>query len=355
MLNMFPSEAHYLTDEDTSLRIRQVTDAPCINHHPFFLIPAYDPAGRYLYFVSHRTGSPQLYAEDTAAHCILQLTDEPGLDEWSVHPCGDAVYFVAHGCAMRAFPHNGTVETLLTATEVHQRFHGVLGEGTTALTQDGHRWAIRIQQEHGFGILLWENGRWTQVYSGNMVAHLQFCPDDPDLLFFAGPLTDRVWVLDLAQGKAKRVFTRDAQRKQWITHESWIPGRRELSLVDWPHGIIAVNVDTSATRRVTTMNAWHAIANKSGHADGSGHQLPRYRHLAVRSPPNRSSPPAALLPPRILHGRTLGRAVSLRQRSHQNLCAAAHPSASTFLPRWTASGVRFGSFRLRAVIRGHAA
>lgn len=264
MLNMFPSEAHYLTDEDTSLRIRQVTDAPCINHHPFFLIPAYDPAGRYLYFVSHRTGSPQLYAEDTAAHCILQLTDEPGLDEWSVHPCGDAVYFVAHGCAMRAFPHNGTVETLLTATEVHQRFHGVLGEGTTALTQDGHRWAIRIQQEHGFGILLWENGRWTQVYSGNMVAHLQFCPDDPDLLFFAGPLTDRVWVLDLAQGKAKRVFTRDAQRKQWITHESWIPGRRELSLVDWPHGIIAVNVDTSATRRVTTMNAWHAIANSQG-------------------------------------------------------------------------------------------
>lgn len=264
MLKTLPSESRYLTDEDTGLRIRQVTDASCINHHPFFLTPAYDPSGRYLYFVSHRTGSPQLYAEDAIARCLLQLTNEPNLDEWSVHPCGEAVYFVAHGCAMRACPNGGTVETLLTAAEVQQRFHGALGEGTTALTHDGCRWAIRIRQEQGFGILLWENGRWTQVYSGSMVAHLQFCPDDPNLLFFAGPLTDRVWVLDLAQGKAKRIFTRNAQQKQWITHESWIPGRRELSLVDWPHGIIAANVDTGATRRVTTLNAWHAIANDQG-------------------------------------------------------------------------------------------
>jgi hypothetical protein len=49
---------------------------------------------------------------------------------------------------------------------------------------------------------------------------MQFCPDDDNLLFCAGPLTDRVWVLDRRAGQARRVFTRDVAGKQWITHES---------------------------------------------------------------------------------------------------------------------------------------
>lgn len=265
MLNKLPLESQWTIDKETGRSVRQVTRARCINHHPFFLTPAYDASQRYLFFVSDRTGTLQVYAEDSCEACIFRLTDVPKLDEWSVHPQGQAVYFVANGQAMRAGT-DGTVETLLTDAECRRRFDGVLGEGTTAFTADGSRWAVRVRREKDFAILIWDarTGKWSMEYTGPMVAHLQFCPDDNDLLFFAGPLTDRVWVLNLQSGQAKRCFTRNAEAKQWITHESWIPGRRELSLVDWPNGVIGVQVDTGAVRRIADFNAWHAISNEQG-------------------------------------------------------------------------------------------
>ena len=266
MLQKFPLESRWVTDKDTGRRIRQVTDFPCVNHHPFFLAPAYAGAGRWLIFVSFRTGTPQLYAEDRVAGCILQLTEVAGLDEWSVTPAQTHVYFCALDGAMRVSILDGTVETLLSTAACIEQFGGVIGEGTTALTADGRCWALRVKTDGGFGILIRDDktGCWTREYQGPMVAHLQFCPDDNDLLFFAGPLTDRVWVLDRKQGQARRVYTRNAAAKQWITHESWIPGRRELSLVDWPHGILGVRADTGEVRRVTDINAWHAISNDQG-------------------------------------------------------------------------------------------
>lgn len=266
MYKQFPLESRWVTDADTGRRIRQVTDFPCVNHHPFFLAPAYAGEGRWLVFVSFRTGSPQLYAEDREKHCILQLTDVAKLDEWSVFPAHDQVYFCADGEALRVSLRDGRVETLLSRAACLAQFGGVIGEGTTALTADHRYWAVRVQKAEGFGILIRDDstGRWVQEYQGPMVAHLQFCPDDNDLLFFAGPLTDRVWVLDRRQGQARRVYARDAAAKQWITHESWIPGRRELSLVDWPHGILGVHVDTGKVRRITDINAWHAISNDQG-------------------------------------------------------------------------------------------
>jgi len=39
---------------------------------------------------------------------------------------------------------------------------------------------------------------------------------------------------------------------------------REIAFVDWPRGIRAVNIDTGVVRQVTTINAWHAVCNRSG-------------------------------------------------------------------------------------------
>lgn len=268
MYKQFPLESRWIKDADTGRAFRQVTNFPCVNHHPFFLAPAYAGGGRWLVFVSHRTGAPQLYAEDQETGCILQLTDVANLDEWSVAPADDRVYFCAGEEALRVSLRDGQVETLLSRAACHEQFGSVIGEGTTALTADGLCWAVRIKNADGFGILIRNEitGHWEQAYQGPMVAHLQFCPDDNDLLFFAGPLTDRVWILDRTQGQARRVYTRNVAAKQWITHESWIPGRRELSLVDWPHGILGVHVDTGEVRRITDINAWHAISCDQGDA-----------------------------------------------------------------------------------------
>jgi len=59
-------------------------------------------------------------------------------------------------------------------------------------------------------------------------------------------------------------YRRDAARKEWIVHETWRPGQRELLTSNWPHGLIGVDIDTGAVRPVCGFNAWHAAVNRAG-------------------------------------------------------------------------------------------
>ena len=107
-----------------------------------------------------------------------------------------------------------------------------------------------------------EAATWDVILRRDTIAHMVFSPDDPNLLFYAGPLTDRVWVINRDGSHNRRLYQR--QPGAWITHETWIPGTRELAIVDWPHGIRAIHVDTGAERLVTSFNAWHPICNAAG-------------------------------------------------------------------------------------------
>ena len=68
------------------------------------------------------------------------------------------------------------------------------------------------------------------------IGHPQFCPDDDDLILYAGPLTDRVWITDRSGARNRRLYARE-DRMQWVTHEVWMPGRRAVAFVDWPRGM----------------------------------------------------------------------------------------------------------------------
>ena len=305
-MKKWKSESRLVRDEATGRTLRQVTDAPCINHHPFFLIPAYDKAQRYLYFVSHRTGAPQVFAEDRENGTLLQLSDVVSLNEWSVHPYDRFVYYIADGCALRTDVRSGVTDTLLTPAQAAALSgsgkinpgNNPLTPGTTAVSADGRWFAIRLVGPEGYSILVYDAQKdvWAKEYTGVMVSHMQFCPDDSNLLFFAGPLTDRVWLLNRSTGQARRAYTRNAGAKQWITHESWIPGRRELMLVDWPNGLLAVRADTGAVRRITGSNAWHAICNDAGTMAVADTNFPD-RGLLLLDPRRENAPERTLCRP----------------------------------------------------------
>ena len=57
-------ESRSFVDPATGAAVRQVTSHPSIHHHPFYYLPAYDDAMQWLVFVSHRTGVPQIFAEE---------------------------------------------------------------------------------------------------------------------------------------------------------------------------------------------------------------------------------------------------------------------------------------------------
>ena len=96
-----PGESRESRDPTSGVLVRQVTDHPSVHHPPFYYLPAMDDAMRHLFFVSHRTGRAEIWAEIRGEQQLRQLTDHDGISEWSIHPShgGEYVYFTdAGGC-----------------------------------------------------------------------------------------------------------------------------------------------------------------------------------------------------------------------------------------------------------------
>ena len=263
---VYPREDRAFTDPATGRRIRQITGHPSIHHHPFFFVPPWDQAMRRLIFVSHRTGKPQLFAETD--HRLVQLTDRPDLAEWSFHPSHDGrfVVFVAGTQALRLDLETLKEETLADFGDVQMREKGMVGAamGTTTLSRDDRWWAVPVKVGSLSRFVVIDLARQTHsiILERDTIGHPQFCPDDANLIFYAGPLTDRLWLVQRDGTGNRRLWQRE-HKLQWITHESWLRGRRELAFVDWPNGMRAIHVDTGALRQLTRFPAWHAHPDES--------------------------------------------------------------------------------------------
>ena len=267
---VYSSESRSFYDERTGTQIRQITTASALHHHPFFIIPAYDDAMQRLIFISYRTGTPQIFAEERATGELRQLTDRSDISEWSVHPArdGKSVFFTAGTSGWKVDLETLEESELVNFAATAMQDDGMVAAamGTTALSHDSRWWAVRFQigKESALAIIDTDTGDHDIILQRDSIAHLQFCPDDSNLLYYAGPLTDRVWVINRDGSGNRRLYARNIEKNEWITHETWIPGTRELAFVDWPRGVRCVNADTGKVRQVTTFNAWHAISNPSG-------------------------------------------------------------------------------------------
>ena len=265
---VYPAEARSFNDKATGARIRQITNQPAIHHHPFFIVPAYDDAMTRLIFISHRTGRPEIFAEDRASGKLVQLTERAGIAEYSIYPSHDGqyVYYTAGTGGYRVHTETQTEQQLVDLGAIQLREAGMVADamGTTALSFDDRFWALRFSSGGRANLAIMDvaSGDCQVILQRDTIAHLMFCPDDSDLLYYAGPLKDRVWIINRDGTGNRRLYQRAPG--EWITHESWIPGRRELAFVDWNKGIRAINVDSGSERRVTSFNAWHAICNCDG-------------------------------------------------------------------------------------------
>lgn len=268
--DVYRDESIQRTDVRTGSQIRQATSHPSIHHPPFYYLPPFDDGMNRLFFVSHRTGTPQIFCELRSARKLVQLTDRSDLNEWSLHPAysGKYVYYTSAHAG-----HRVDVETLVEEELI--RFPGppICGAGmvggamgTTSLSRDERWWAITVKTERAaqLFVLDLETGACQMILERNVIAHPEFHPDDPTLLRYAGPHTDRLWVIGRDGSDHKLAYQRDAAKKEWIVHETWMPGRRELLVANWPHGVLGVDIDTGAARTVCRFNAWHPMIDRTG-------------------------------------------------------------------------------------------
>lgn len=267
---VLPAESRTFGDPVTGVPVRQVTSHPSIHHHPFYYLPAYDDAMTRLFFVSHRTGNPQVYAEERRSRRILQLTDRPDLNEWSIHPSHDGrfVYFTAGSGAWRVGTEDFREERLCSFGSAEIRAEGMVaaGMGTTSLSRDDRWWAVPVR--HGpvfhFHVVDTHSGDDRVILERDTICHPQFHPDDPTLLRYGGPWQDRIWVIRRDGTGNRLVYRREATRKEWVVHETWRPGSREILTVNWGRGMLGIDIDTGHVRSVCRFNAWHPMIDRTG-------------------------------------------------------------------------------------------
>ncbi|MGH6726873.1 MAG: oligogalacturonate lyase family protein [Pseudolabrys sp.] len=267
--NRYRSEARSVTDARSRRRVRQVTDHPSIHHHPFFFVPAYDQAGKRLIFVSYRTGAPQIFYENRAWGELVQVTDRHDLADWSIYPSPDGrfIYFTAGTGAFRVGLEDFSETQLADFGAVEMREKGMVGAamGTTALSANGRWWAIPVKagKVSRFIVVDTQTGKCNVILERDTIGHPQFCPDDDNLILYAGPLTDRVWTVSRDGADNRRVYARE-DKTQWVTHEVWLPGTRSIAFVDWPRGMRLIDVETGKTKWLHRFAAWHAAPDAAG-------------------------------------------------------------------------------------------
>jgi len=268
----YPSESRWLRDGRTGARVRQVTSHPSIHHHPFYYIPAYDDAMRRLYFVSHRTGTAQIFCEERETGALIQLTNRDDLNEWSIHPSGDGlyVYFTAGASALRVHTETFAEECLADFGSVPMKEQGMVGAamGTTTLSRDGKWWAVpvKVGKVSRFHVIDTQTGGTGIILERDTIGHPEFHPDDSGILRYAGPYHERIWVIHRDGSNNRLTYLRDTAKKEWIVHETWRPGTNEILTTNWPHGVMGVDTVTGATRWCAKFNAWHPMLNRDGSA-----------------------------------------------------------------------------------------
>ena len=267
---IWPAESVVHRDRLTGVAVRQVTTHPSVHHHPFVYIPSFDDAMQWIVFVSHRTGRPQIFVEERARGRLIQLTDRDDLNEWSIHPSHDGrfVYFTAGCGAWRINITTFHEECLVHFGDVPMIPPGMVADamGTTTLSADDQWWAVpvKIDTKARLHIINTSTGDCQPIVEANVIGHPEFHPRDSSLLHYAGAYHNRMWVVRRDGSEHRLVYERDVAKKEWIVHEIWNPLRPELLTVNWPHGIVGVDIETGNLRRVSSFPGWHLSIDRAG-------------------------------------------------------------------------------------------
>jgi oligogalacturonide lyase len=253
-----PAEKKVLRDERTGAVIWQLTDAPCVNHAPYFLNPAWaGPRHDMLIITSYRDGSPNLYGIQLPDGEIVQLTTRGDLSPWSacVSPDGRRVFYTG-GAQLRAVE-VGTFREEVLAEVPAASWLGNCSirpdgrEVLTATQRNGRHALLAVRTDGSGSRVIWEADR--------LIAHAQWSPDGRTILFASD--LPRMWLIE-SDGTNPRPL-RNQTRQEWITHESW-RNNEEIIFTLWPHALKGMRRDGTGERTIAAFNCWHPAPSPDG-------------------------------------------------------------------------------------------
>jgi oligogalacturonide lyase len=260
-------EKQSFIDPVTNVRIWEMTANKSQASTLYFHFPNSTRDGRYILFTSGRSGSNQIYRMSVPEGRIVQLTDSPGIG--SLVP--------DYSNAQRIYYQRGHDIVALDINTYAERVVGsVPGGGDLTMSGDGKWIALKRHIDSHtseIGRLNTETGQYsTVVRVGFHIGHVQHSPTDP-VIFFAWETNDyapqRTWLVN-TDGSGLRPFYYRLERKDWftplkevVTHEAWIMGSGEMTMINHHVGVMVVKPD-GTSRLAGTGRYWHTSARPDG-------------------------------------------------------------------------------------------
>ncbi len=248
-----------LHDEQTGRRVLQLTDAPAINHHLYFLTPSLTPDESAVVFASYRTGRCEYFRRGFPGGDTVQLTDEPGVHGYSglITPDGQRLLYTAEG-AVRA------VDLESLADETLARFSGgQLGE--CSLSADG-RWvvtAIKRGGRSGLAVTATDgSGGEVVLEIDRTIIHPQFHPTDPNRIAYSQDPAPRMWWVRRDGSGNECLY--EHGNDEFLVHETFLGQGAALIVVRWPHALLRFDLAARRFDTIAAFNAWHIGGSRDG-------------------------------------------------------------------------------------------
>ncbi|MCC7377701.1 MAG: hypothetical protein IT581_23770 [Verrucomicrobiales bacterium] len=261
-------------DPITGVRITELTGGTNTADNLYFHVSNFTADNRHVLFVSDRTGASLLYRAEVDSGRIIQLTDDPAIGARTACPDPND--------PRRVFAMRGAKVVALDIADFSIREIGEIpgphlgGFAQPTVSHDGQWLAVSKQRDAAnweVGLMSIANGQYRPVVTqGFRITHVQHSPTDPVIFYVwetGGYAPQRTWLVN-DDGSANRPFyARTASTnwftplKEWVTHEAWVPGTGDMTMINDKLGVMLVSKDGGA-RLVREGNYWHAAARPDG-------------------------------------------------------------------------------------------
>ncbi len=270
----FGVEASTYVDPVTGVRVRELTAAPNTADNLYFHVSNFTADHRHVLLVSEREGRSVLCRAEVATGALAQITDDRAISARTAcpDPRDPRVVYVMRGAQVLALdPIDGATRVV---GEIPGPHLGGFQQPTPS--HDGKSLAVMKQRDAAnweIGLMSVADGAYRTVLTqGFRIGHVQHSPTDP-LIFYVwetgGYAPQRTWLVN-ADGSGNRPFyARTASTnwftplKEWVTHEAWVAGTGEMTMINDKVGVMLVSKDGTA-RLVREGNYWHAAASPDG-------------------------------------------------------------------------------------------
>ena len=246
-------------DPLTGRRVRQLTDSPAEDYHLYFYNPSVSPDGKYIIFISERTGVSNLFRLDLQSGVIVQLTDARPVraEYWpftaSIKGVGACLPAIGN-CGQEVFYFEGADLFAVEIESLNQRQilslpsdrrpsilqANATGEILVFATWDEALFMERSQrayagekfpderffQEKTSTIMRVDalSGQSEEIFCTEnfWINHVHVNPHNRDLVLFCheySELPDRMWLLDIANRRCEPIPGQGVD--EWYQHEFW--------------------------------------------------------------------------------------------------------------------------------------